>query len=80
MHIPAMNVPHKFLKKLTYSFDMYNNTLHIRYDTINITQENIAVALTLNVSSKNLFCSIFCKLNFDVLSNYFCVIEIFLLL
>ncbi|QHO07743.1 uncharacterized protein DS421_14g466420 [Arachis hypogaea] len=50
MHIPPMNVLHKLLKELAYSFDMYNNTLNTRYGIIKITQENIAATLDLTVS------------------------------
>ncbi|KAL4288268.1 hypothetical protein AHAS_Ahas19G0269200 [Arachis hypogaea] len=32
-HIPALNVSHKLLKKLAYSFDLYNNTLDTRKES-----------------------------------------------
>ncbi|RYR56458.1 hypothetical protein Ahy_A05g022164 isoform A [Arachis hypogaea] len=39
-HIPTLNVPHKLLKELAYSFNLFNNTLHTRYRVIDITQEH----------------------------------------
>ncbi|QHO18902.1 uncharacterized protein DS421_11g324400 [Arachis hypogaea] len=49
-HIPAMNVPHKLLKELVYSFDLYNNILHTWYGVIHIIEENIGAALDLDAS------------------------------
>ncbi|RYR13449.1 hypothetical protein Ahy_B04g070446 [Arachis hypogaea] len=48
MHIPPMNVPHKLLKELTYSFDLIRNTLDTWYGVLSINQENIGAALDLN--------------------------------
>ncbi|RYR53184.1 hypothetical protein Ahy_A06g028182 [Arachis hypogaea] len=50
MHIPPMNMPHKLLKELTYSFDLIRNTLDTRYGVLSINQENIRVAIGLNAS------------------------------
>ncbi|KAL4344994.1 hypothetical protein AHAS_Ahas11G0234000 [Arachis hypogaea] len=77
MHISVMNVPHKPLNQLAYSFDLSHNRLDTRYSIINITQENIAAVLGLTIAGKNLFLNIFYESNFGVLSSYFCVIEIF---
>ncbi|KAL4287110.1 hypothetical protein AHAS_Ahas19G0153400 [Arachis hypogaea] len=48
MHIPPMNLPHKLLKELAYSFDLVGNTLDTWYGVLTINQENIGVALGLN--------------------------------
>ncbi|RYR39816.1 hypothetical protein Ahy_A09g045424 [Arachis hypogaea] len=50
MHIPPMNVPHKLLKELAYSFDLIRNTLDTRYDVLSINQKNIEASLGLNAS------------------------------
>ncbi|KAL4288237.1 hypothetical protein AHAS_Ahas19G0266100 [Arachis hypogaea] len=52
MHILPMNVQHKLLKELAYSFYLSRNTVDIRCSIINITPENIAVALGLTASDK----------------------------
>ncbi|KAL4315873.1 hypothetical protein AHAS_Ahas15G0228600 [Arachis hypogaea] len=36
MHILSMNVPHKLLKQLAYSFNLFRNRLDTRYGIINI--------------------------------------------
>ncbi|KAL4305564.1 hypothetical protein AHAS_Ahas16G0090900 [Arachis hypogaea] len=65
IHIPTMNVPHKLLKELVYSFYLSCYRLDIRDGRINITPENIAVALGLSASNKNLFS----KIKFQELSE-----------
>ncbi|KAL4287949.1 hypothetical protein AHAS_Ahas19G0237300 [Arachis hypogaea] len=65
MNIPAMNVPHKLLKQLAYSFDLSHNRLYTRYGIINITQENIATVLGLSISGP-LYPA---KINFQELSE-----------
>ncbi|KAL4374809.1 hypothetical protein AHAS_Ahas05G0218900 [Arachis hypogaea] len=49
-HIPALNVSHKLLKELTYSFDLYNSTLQTRYGVIEITLKKKRDSLGLNAS------------------------------
>ncbi|KAL4317022.1 hypothetical protein AHAS_Ahas15G0343500 [Arachis hypogaea] len=49
-HIPALNVSHKLLKELAYSFDLNNSTLQTRYGVIEITPEKIGDSLGLNAS------------------------------
>ncbi|KAL4357363.1 hypothetical protein AHAS_Ahas09G0179200 [Arachis hypogaea] len=65
MYIPAMNVPHKLLKHLAYSFDLSHSRLYTRCGIINITQENIAAALGLSISGP-LYPA---KINFQELSE-----------
>ncbi|RYR55635.1 hypothetical protein Ahy_A06g030818 [Arachis hypogaea] len=50
MHIPPMNVLHKLLKELAYSFDVRTNRLDIRYGVLTINPENIGATLGLNAS------------------------------
>ncbi|KAL4306745.1 hypothetical protein AHAS_Ahas16G0209000 [Arachis hypogaea] len=45
-----MNVPHKLLKELAYSFDLIRNTLDTQYGVLSINQENIGASLDLNAS------------------------------
>ncbi|KAL4275813.1 hypothetical protein AHAS_Ahas20G0144700 [Arachis hypogaea] len=54
MHIPPMNLPHKLLKELAYSFDVVTNILDTRYGVLTINPENIRVVLGFNASG-NLF-------------------------
>ncbi|KAL4287787.1 hypothetical protein AHAS_Ahas19G0221100 [Arachis hypogaea] len=65
MHIPPMNVLHKLLNELAYSFDLIRNTLDTRYGVLRINQENIRAALGLNASGA-LFLG---KVNFKELSE-----------
>ncbi|RYQ96759.1 hypothetical protein Ahy_B08g092630 isoform A [Arachis hypogaea] len=54
-HILALNVSHKLLKELTYSFDLYHSILDTRYNVIKFTPDKIVNALGLNTSSRSLF-------------------------
>ncbi|KAL4316745.1 hypothetical protein AHAS_Ahas15G0315800 [Arachis hypogaea] len=63
---PALNVPHKLLKELTYLFYLYNNILHTWYGVIEITPKKIEYAIGLNAYGKNSFCNLFCKSNFGI--------------
>ncbi|RYR36475.1 hypothetical protein Ahy_A09g041441 [Arachis hypogaea] len=60
MHIPPINVLHKLLKELTYSFNLIRNTLDTSYGVLTINQKNIVAVLSLNASGA-LFLS---KVNF----------------
>ncbi|RYR62741.1 hypothetical protein Ahy_A04g020476 [Arachis hypogaea] len=52
MRIPPMNVSHKLLKELAYSFDLIRNTLDTRYGVYHINKENIGAILGPLFSSK----------------------------
>ncbi|KAL4288023.1 hypothetical protein AHAS_Ahas19G0244700 [Arachis hypogaea] len=51
-HIPTLNVPHRLLKELAYSFDLYKSTLDTWYGVIHITLDKIGDVLGLNASGK----------------------------
>ncbi|RYR65629.1 hypothetical protein Ahy_A03g011555 [Arachis hypogaea] len=59
MHIPPINLPHKLLKQLVYSFNVIRNKLDTRHGELFINPENIGAALGLNASGQNIKESIF---------------------
>ncbi|RYQ96336.1 hypothetical protein Ahy_B08g092058 [Arachis hypogaea] len=65
MHIPLMNLPHKLMKELAYSFNVVRNRLDTQHGELTINPENIGVALGLNASG-DLFSE---KVNFKELSE-----------
>ncbi|RYR66701.1 hypothetical protein Ahy_A03g012764 [Arachis hypogaea] len=65
MHIPPMNVPHKLLKELAYSFNFSKNKLDIRHGALTIKPKKIGASIGLNASG-DLFSE---KVNFKELSE-----------
>ncbi|RYR31627.1 hypothetical protein Ahy_B01g056468 [Arachis hypogaea] len=54
IHIPPMNVPHKRLKELAYSFNLEKNKLDTRHSSLKVKPKKIGVVLDLN-ASRDLF-------------------------
>ncbi|KAL4356293.1 hypothetical protein AHAS_Ahas09G0072200 [Arachis hypogaea] len=52
IHIPPMNLPHKLLKQLAYSFNVERNKLDTRYGKLTINLENKGATIALNASEK----------------------------